>query len=305
MSTTDQTQEMLDVTIGKRNIKILKGGIYDTYHMDTDLDKIAQDPRVTSVDFFRALPKKEVSSPIGNTLTPNYYYRMSSARLVMLAPASALKKRLPKGLDPLTIVPGIGIVSVMFFRYDVCDIDGYGETAAAIAVCPPRHGGMRTVDFVTGLKNDDLYVHVLSLPVTSELAWVRGHDGYGFPKWVTGVDLDINSSMTHADVLNDAGEKDIELSVATPKLKTFRSGDHVTTLHSITTVDGSWNETLSQSNVMSLGTAMMPKDVKLTLGKGRISDDLRSLKVGKIIQLEVSDNSQLALHMPQPISVKG
>ncbi|MGI5170550.1 hypothetical protein ACQEU3_39995 [Spirillospora sp. CA-253888] len=29
---------------------------------------------------------------------------------------------------------------------------------------------------------------MLSLPVNTEIAQVRGHDGYGFPKRVTGID---------------------------------------------------------------------------------------------------------------------
>ncbi|NEE30552.1 acetoacetate decarboxylase, partial [Streptomyces sp. SID7982] len=99
--------------------------LYDRYRMNPDLDAIARDPRVSGVDFFRRLPKTKVDSPIGSTLTPNFYYTMSTARLTMLAPSKAIRTRLPEELAPLEIVPGLGIVSVMFFRYDVCDIDFY------------------------------------------------------------------------------------------------------------------------------------------------------------------------------------
>jgi hypothetical protein len=114
--------------------------------MDTDLDGVARDPRVGDVEFFRRLPKTRVESPIGTTLTPNFYYRMSSARLTMLARTRSIRTRLPGDLTPLEIAPGVGLISVLFFRYDVCDIDFYTEAAVGIAVRPARHdrpGGQR------------------------------------------------------------------------------------------------------------------------------------------------------------------
>ena len=53
---------------------------------------------------------------IGTTLTPNFYYSISTARLTMLARSGAVRARLPKELAPLEVVPGLGLVSVMFFR---------------------------------------------------------------------------------------------------------------------------------------------------------------------------------------------
>ena len=80
-----------------------KGGLYDRYRMDTDLDVVAADPRVSSVDFFRGLPKSRVDSPIGSTLTPNFYYRISTARLTLPAPSRAIRRRLPGELAPLEV----------------------------------------------------------------------------------------------------------------------------------------------------------------------------------------------------------
>ena len=110
----------------------------------------------------------------------------------MLARTSAIRRRLPKELAPLEIAPGLGLISVMFFRYDVCDIDFYTEAAVGIAVRPARHGRLGFVDLVAGLGNDHLHSYVLSLPVSTDIARVRGHVGYGFPKWVTDLDVDID-----------------------------------------------------------------------------------------------------------------
>lgn len=298
-----QAQQTVRVDLGGRPVDVPKGGLYDRFRMDTDLDVVAADPQVSSVVFFRRLPKARVDSPIGETLTPNFYYRISTARLTMLAPTRAIRRRLPAELTPLELAPGLGLASLMFFRYDVCDIDFYTEAAVGIAVRPARHGGLGLVDTVASLKNEDLHSYVLSLPVSSQIAQVRGHDGYGFPKWVTELDVDIDDQRTSARVANDDGGTDVALSVATPRQSAHADGSRVGSLTSYTTIEGAWHSTYSQTNVLSSGTAHLPRGVELELGTGRVSDDLRSLKPIRSLQLDVVTEGQLALHMPVPTSV--
>ncbi|MEV0360819.1 acetoacetate decarboxylase family protein [Nocardia sp. NPDC050697] len=304
-STAEPTDRTVEVDLGGRLVTVPAGGLYDRFRMDTDLDEVARDPRVGSVDFFRRLPKTRVDSRIGPTLTPNFYYRVATTRLTMLAPAKAIRARLPKELDPLEIAPGLGIVSVMTFRYDVCDIDFYTEAAVGIAVRPARHGGGRgLLDLVTGLRNDALHSYVLALPVSTEIAQVRGHDGYGFPKWVTRLEVDIDTERTSARIADDQGGLDLALSAPTPTQTARPTGAHVSTLTSYTTIDGAWHSTTSQINTLSTGTTRFPRGLDLRLGAGRMSESLRSLKPIGTIQLDVTTEGQLALHMPVPTSVR-
>ncbi|NEB35789.1 acetoacetate decarboxylase family protein [Streptomyces sp. SID14515] len=303
MSSAQKDKDTVTVDLGGHEIPVPKGGLYDRYRMDPDLDAIARDPRVSGVDFFRQLPKIKVDSPIGPTLTPNFYYTVSTARLTMLAPSRAIRARLPEELAPLELAPGLGLVSVMFFRYDVCDIDFYTEAAVGIAVKPARHGGLGFFDLVSGLKNEHLDSYVLSLPVSTEIAQVRGHDGYGFPKWVTGLDVDINHDRTTARVANDAGGVDLALSAATPKQTAHPSGKRVASLTSYTSINGAWHSTLSQTNVLNAGTTRGRGGIDLQVGEGRMADDLRSLKPKRTLQFDVMTEGQLALHMPVPTSV--
>jgi hypothetical protein len=293
---------MVEVDLGGRTIAVPKGGLYDRYRMNTDLDTVATDPRVRSVDFFRTLPKTQAQSAIGQTQTPNFYYSMSKAQITYLAPTKALRSRLPRELDPLQIAPGIGLFSVVFFRYDVCDIDFYTEATVGIAVRPARHGRFGTADLLSSLANDSMHAYVLSLPVNTEIAQVRGHDGYGFPKWVTEIDVDIDERRSTARVANDDGGTDIAIDVPTPKQKQVPSGTQVSTLISYTELGGGWNATLSQTNTLAVGSALLPKDVSLELGAGRLTDDVRSLQPIKALRFEVFTECQNALHIPVPIS---
>ena len=304
MPTASTHQDTVEVALGGHRVTVPKGGLYDRYRMDTDLDQVARDPRVSSVNFFRGLTKTKVESRIGPTLTPNFYYRISTARLVMLARSRAIRRRLPAELAPLEVVPGIGLISVMFFRYDVCDIDFYTEAAVGVAVPPARHAGPPIFDLLTSLGNDHLHSYVLSLPVNTDIAQVRGHDGYGFPKWVTQIDVDISTDHTTARVANDTGGTDLALSVPTPNQTKHLTGERVSSLTSYTSIDGRWHSTFSQTNALATGTARFPRAVDLTIGHGRLADDLRSLKPLKTIQLDVTTEGQLALHMPVPTSIR-
>ncbi|MFT4081360.1 MAG: acetoacetate decarboxylase family protein [Nocardioides sp.] len=296
-------KDVVEVDLGGRTVTVPKGGLFDRYRMDTDLDEVAKDPRVRSVEFFRTLSKTEVQSTIGPTRTPNFYYAMSKAQLTYLAPTGALRSRLPGELDPLQIAPGIGLFSVVFFRYDVCDIDFYTEATVGIAVRPARHGKLGAADVLSSLANDATHAYVLSLPVNTEIAQVRGHDAYGFPKWVTDIDVDIDTRRTTARVANDDGGTDIALDVATPKQTQIPTGTSVSTLTSYTQLGGGWNATLSQTDNLAAGSRLLPRDVALELGAGRLSDDIRSLKPIKVLRFDVFTECQNALHIPVPVSI--
>ena len=300
---TPTASRTVGVTLGERTVSVPRGGLFDRYRMQADLDEVARDPRVESVDFFRDQPKTEVQSRIGPTFTPNFYYAMSNARLTLLAPTKALRARLPRQLDPLEIAPGLGLASLMLFRYDVADIDFYTEAAVGIAVRPPRHGRLGAVDTLAALKNGHLDSYVLSLPVNTEIAQVRGHDGYGFPKWVTDIDVEIDSRGVHGRIADDAGGTDLELSAPTPAQQRRRSGSAVSSLTSYTRFDGGWHSTFNQTNALASGSTAFPRGVELTLGEGRISEDLRSLKPIRHLAFDVMTSGQAALHMPTVISI--
>lgn len=300
--THDHSDASVEVALGRRTVSVPADGLFARYRMNTNLDTVETDPRVRGVDFFRTLPKTEVESAIGSTRTPNFYYAMSKVQVTYLAPTKALRSRLPDGLDPLTVAPGIGLFSVVFFRYDVCDIDFYAEATVGIAVREVRHGRLAPVDLLATLSHDHVYAYVLSLPVNTEIAQVRGHDGYGFPKWVTDIDVTIDERYVTGRVGNDAGGIDLSWSVATPRQKRVPSGSSVSTLTSYTQLNGGWHQTLSQTNNLVFGSDLLPRDVGLELGSGRMSEDIRSLRPKHPLRLDVFSECQNALHIPVPVS---
>ncbi|GAA3533183.1 hypothetical protein GCM10022222_15700 [Amycolatopsis ultiminotia] len=55
--------------------------------------------------------------------------------------------------------------------------------------------------------------------------------------------------------------------------------------------------------MLAAGSTTFPRDVDLHLGRGRMAEDLQSLKPIRTVRLDVTTKGQLALHMPVPISV--
>jgi hypothetical protein len=41
--------ETVEVTLGERMVSVPKGGLYDRYRMQTDLDEVARDPRLPGI----------------------------------------------------------------------------------------------------------------------------------------------------------------------------------------------------------------------------------------------------------------
>lgn len=58
--------------------------------------------------------------------------------------------------------------------------------------------------------------------VNTEIAQVRGQ--YGFPKWVTDIDVDIDAHRTRAGVSDGNGNTDLAPSFATPAQTKYPTG---------------------------------------------------------------------------------
>ena len=76
-------------------------------------------------------------------------------------------------------------------RYDDTDLDPYHEVAVSFVVrphdAPPRpSAGQRAKEFATGAIG--AYIH--RLPVDQEFTCAAGRDIWGYPKWITTIDID-------------------------------------------------------------------------------------------------------------------
>lgn len=294
-------QQFTEVEFGQQKVKVPKGGYYDRFRMNPNLDEVAQDPAAGNIDFFRKIPKKLVESRVGPVWAPNFYYRSSNIQLLMLAPIKQIKAKLPAALTPLQPFPGYGLVAVTFFTYSVCDNDPYNEVSIAVVVRKPNARGTHITELMKSMRQRHFYAHVLALPVDTEIARVRGVYGYQLPKWLTKIDVNINSKEVHANIADLNGKLDLSLTTPVPTLKHVNSETHINKATMLHVVDGTWHQTEVQSNILSFAQKLFPKKVQLVKNEGPLTNLLNELGASKILRLDVIEDAQVVLNLPTPL----
>jgi hypothetical protein len=200
-----------------------------------------------------------------------------------LVPATAAQRIVaPTGLEVTGPVPGRALVSLAVCRYDDTDLDAYHEVAVSFVVRPhdaPTNpsAAQRAREFAEGSVG--VYIH--RLPVDQEFTCAAGRDIWGFPKWITTIDIDepppgrprAGSGTTVR--LVDGGDHVLTL--------TIRSGGRLRLPSqappSYSFADGVLRRT--EWSTSSTDTAGRPGGATLVLGSHPMADELRSLGLPK------------------------
>jgi len=200
-----------------------------------------------------------------------------------LVPAAAAQRLVePTGLDVTGPISGKALVAIAVCRYDDTDLDPYHEVAVSFVVrphdAPPLTSALqRTREFLTGAIG--VYIH--RLPVDQEFTCVAGRDIWGFPKWITSIDID---EPTTGDAtagtgtivrLVDDGVHVLTLTMAAGGR--LRLPSHAPPSYSF--ADGVLRRTTWTTT--SEGTSGRPGGATLVLGHHPMADELRSLGLPK------------------------
>lgn len=288
------------VAFGPHTVDVPAGGYYDRFRMNPDLDEVARDPAAGNIDFFRRVPKHLAASRVGPAWAPNFYYRSSSLQLLMLAPLGRLRAALPAPLEPLSAMPGYGLVALTFFSYAVCDNDPYDEVSIAVVIRRPGARGPHLLELLDSMRRRNFCAHVLALPVTTEIARVRGVYGYQLPKWRAKIGVHIGADVS-ARIAAPGGAEDLVLEAPLPALRSAAPQSRMGTTTMIHQVDGAWHQTVVQSNTLSFAQRLLPRKVSLVRAGGPLSQLLDGLGASTILRLDVVKDAQLVLNLPAPL----
>ncbi|PCE24741.1 acetoacetate decarboxylase family protein [Burkholderia ubonensis] len=288
------------VEFGPHKVDVPEGGYYDRFRMNPNLDEVARDPAAGNIDFFRRIPKRLVASRVGPTWAPNFYYRSSNIQLLFLAPLERLRAMLPAPLEPLRALPGYGLVALTFFSYAVCDNDPYDEVSVAVVIRRPGARGSHALELIDSMRRRSFVAHVLALPVTTEIARVRGVHGYQLPKWLADIDVNIGADAS-ARIAGPGGRPDLSLSAPLPALNTVAPQSRMGTTTMINLIDGEWHQTSVQTNTLSFAQRLLPRDVRLVRHGGPLSQLLDGLGASTMLRLDVVKDAQLVLNLPTPL----
>jgi hypothetical protein len=291
---------LTQVEFGTQQVEVRAGGYYDRFRMNPDLDDVARDPAAGNIDYFRRMPKYLAASRVGPIWAPNFYYRTSSVQLLMLAPMARLRAALPEPLEPLGAFPGQGLVALSFFSYAVCDNDPYDEVSVAVVIRRPGARGSHAGELLRAMRRRSFHAHVLALPVTTEIARVRGVYGYQLPKWRAAISVAIGADVT-ASIASLDGTPDLTLRAPLPVFREVEPQSHLATSTMIHRIDGAWHRTSVQSNLLSFAQRPLPREVRLSRGEGPLSQLLDGLGASTPLRLDVVRDAQLVLNLPTPL----
>lgn len=294
------SERCVEVEFGSERVLVPEGGYYDRFRMNPDLDEVARDPAAGNIDFFRRIPKQKVDSRVGRVWAPNFFYRTCSVQFLHLAPVARLRAMLPQPLEPLRPLPGYGLVALTFFSYLVADNDPYNEVAIAVVVRRPGARGPHSLELIGSVRRRSVYGHVLALPVTTEIARVRGVLGYQLPKWRTKIEVSIADKISASIAATD-GAPDLMLNAPVPTLRAVPSQSRINTTNMLNLIDGAWHQTKVQTNILCYAEQMLPKGVEVTRHGGPMSQLLDGLGAGRIVRMDVVKDGQIVLNMPTPL----
>jgi hypothetical protein len=226
---------------------------------------------------------------LGRTISlPVEVRRAAQWGVQYLVPAKAAQRIVdPTGLEVTGPVPGRALVALAVCRYDDTDLDPYHEVAVSFVVrhhdAPPLGSAVqRTREFFSGAIG--AYIH--RLPVDQEFTCAAGRGIWGFPKWVTTIDIDERSGSSSSGSSGSSGSG----SGSGTTVRLVDDGVHVLTLTvaaggrlhlpaqappSYSFADGVLRRTLWTTS--SEGTSGRVGGASLVLGRHPMADELRSL----------------------------
>jgi hypothetical protein len=178
----------------------------------------------------------------------------------------------PTGLRPATVPGGRAMLSLAFVRYEDGDLDRYHEIAVAFLVTDPEDPRGR---------KKGAYIH--RLPVDQEFTCVAGREIWGFPKFVTPIEITeaTSASSRHASSPPEPRADRATLTVDGAPALTITQRRGVPAPMRSTAVDAfSFRAGVLRRTRWELrgwGSRMRPGGAQVTLGRGEIADELRRL----------------------------
>lgn len=301
-ATAAATAEAVVIKIGKHDVPVVKGGLYDRFRSRPPLSVIATESPATDLSWFKGITKDKVD--IGfETWSPNFYYENSRVTVVFTADLARLRELIPlkvlELVQPLQVWPGRGIVALTAYAYHYCDNDSYNEIGLSVVTNKPGSSNWGPFSLMGQSVSNDLWGYVLKLPVDTELARVRGVVGYNLPKWLTRIDYSEGENDVVVEIF-DSQTQALDVTLRTRKLDVSSSKETLVT-NSFTNIDpqGRLTTGYTISRQLRHASTSSADAVKLMLTDGSLSRFIASLKLGKMLKYEYVPEFQAALYAPQ------
>ncbi len=206
---------------------------------------------------------------------PNVVRDATAAVAFYLVPSSAAQKLIaPSGLRIASLLPGRTLCTIGAINYKDTDLDAYHEVALTFFVHEPGSRPLPLISAALGMMRGGLSAYVHWLPVNGELTCEAGRRIWGFPKFVTPIDI-----QTEGDIERSTLTVDDELVLTqTVKVGGSRSFTDRTQI-AYSMLDGEVSRIPSDMSAEDLGARLGGATIEL--GPHPMADELRSLGLPK------------------------
>jgi hypothetical protein len=240
-------------------------------------------------DFFSGIAHGKIPWGDRQMSVPVFYYDITGLSVLMLASLDKLKAILPsKRMHPYRVTPWHGIFVITAYEYRDTDIEPYNEVILGVPLLmdkssPLFMGVLRKAPEITMM-----YIH--HIPVNTQIALESGVEFASFPKILAEIDFKSSADWLTCQ-MNADGKHILTIKGRKLKLEQFPR-QH---LHPIT---------VSQSRMLRLefnlsecqaGLSNNQSDVSLELGDHPMAQELRDLRLGRILQYQYCQQLQAVL----------
>lgn len=228
-------------------------------------------------NFFKDIEHVKVPWKDKQLYVPVFYYDVMFLSVSLLAPTARLKALLPsKRLHPYRITPWHSLVSITTYSYRESDIGPYNEVSISIPVTLDKPTPLFTGSLRSVPKEQKTYMH--HLPVTTEIAREVGVEFASYPKFIADIDFSEEDAWITCKL--QAENKHI-LTLRGRRLALQQVSRH--RVHPITNRRGTLLRCEFIVSERAMGNSRNAEDVELTLGDHPIADELRDMKLGKVM----------------------
>ncbi len=247
-------------------------------------------PHERNLDFFKGIIQG--STPIGKYMmpTPLFYYDFTALLVTFVAPLDRIRSLLPSPvIHPLRLTPWHAVILFTAFEYRDTDIGPYNEFGVTVPITLYKPAPM-----LTGLlkaMSAGLTTYIWQLPVTTEVARDLGVEHAGYPKFLADIQFDRHEGWIDCRVAQ-GNSHILTLSVREcPLQDADRMRYHMVNVHDDRILYG-----MASVQVRRMGMSRRPFDVRLELGDHAISQELRRLDLGRMIDCRYCPEGQLILN---------
>jgi hypothetical protein len=245
-----------------------------------------------NADFFTEVRQFQVPWSGGTACNPTFYRDFTGVDLVFLTPARRVLAQLPsRRMKPLRVTRWHAITVISLFEYRDTDIGPYNEICMSFPITLDKPAGI----LLGAMRelNRDLMAYIWHLPVTTEIARDLGIEVANYPKFLADIEFNRNNGWLSCH-LSEGGHDILTLRVR--ELDTKPRGH--SRVYPITFRDDYILRCEEILNMPQFGQSQKSADARLELGDHPVADELRGLKLGRLLRIQYMPHNQAILTPP-------